>query len=96
MCRVFSCDVMAAMLVSQNKGTAATLVSPNKLYGALCSCKPFLLFRSKNKVTDHVSEHTLYMFCIYNKLHLLSLWVNDVTFPKIQPSAVRSVSFQRQ
>ena len=53
---VFSRDVMAAILVSLNKGTAAMLVSPTNPLGTLFLCKLFL-----NMLIDHrVSENTLF------------------------------------
>ena len=58
--RMFSRDVTAAMLVSLNNGTAAMLLYSSRRIRARLSCKCFLLFAWKNKVTDHVSENTLY------------------------------------
>ena len=59
--RLFSRDVTGAMLVFLNNRTAAMLVSPTNVGGIepLLSCKRFVLFRWKNKITDHVSENTV-------------------------------------
>ena len=59
--RLFSRDVTGAMLVFLNNRTAAMLVSPTIAGGIqpLLSCKRFVLFRWKNKITDHVSENTV-------------------------------------
>ena len=57
---VFSRDVTAAMLVSLNNGAAAMFVYPTNPPGIeLCYHANVLLFRWKNKVTDHLSENTL-------------------------------------
>ena len=63
---MFSHDVTAAMLVSLNKGTAAMLVSPTNppTIEFYYHVKYILLFRWKNKVTDHVSENTTEKFAI--------------------------------
>ena len=51
--------------------------------------------------TGVLGFHTFKLtLCIYNKLRLhaeiLSWWAFDVTFPRIQPSEVQSVSFERE
>ena len=59
--RVYSRDVTGAMLVSLNKGMAATLVSSNNPPGIelYYHANVFFCFGRKNKVTDHVSENTI-------------------------------------
>ena len=63
LCRVFSCDIMAAMLLSLNKGTATMLVSPNNLPGielySYANEKDDLLFWLKITLIDDMSENAL-------------------------------------
>ena len=62
--RVFSQDVTAAILVSQNNETAAMLVSQTSPVGVelFFLCKRFLLFQKICIDAGHVSEHTLQLF----------------------------------
>ena len=56
--RVFSCEVKAAMLVYLNNGTVAMLAYQTNPPGIELYYHA-LLFRWKNKVTNHESENTL-------------------------------------
>ena len=62
--RVFSQDVTAAILVSQNNETAAMLVSQTSPVGVelFFLCKRFLLFQNICIDAGHVSENTLQLF----------------------------------
>ena len=59
--RVFSHDVTAAILVSQNNETAAMLVSQTSPVGVefFFLCKRFLLFQQISIDARHVSENAL-------------------------------------
>ena len=82
---VSSHEVMAAMLVSLNKETAASLVSP---INPLDIEFNYHLFRWKNKVTHHVSAN----LCIklFSSLNLRDVILRDIDTAHRVPNIMRS------